>query len=337
MNQLRLLPGSVFPVTDHDSSADSATSGGTSPATGEQYQIRSGDWYATIGQVAAVLREFGRGDTVYTETWPDEHSTPMACGIVLMPWPNRVAGGRWEHDGQVLQLDITEPARSNASHGLLRDFAYRVMGYDEDRVILAADIYPQHGWPFTLHTQVEYALGEDGLSVTHTVTNVGQETAVFGCGAHPYVRIGEVPIDDLTVTVRARTQYVTNDAMIPVAKEPLAPELATLPTGASLRGLHLDTGFTDLELVDGRIQHELAAPDGRTLTIWADPDFKYTIVFTPDDFPNDESRTEPGEHRALAVEPMTCPTNALNSGEGLIELAPGETWSGTWGLTPGQK
>jgi len=31
---------------------------------------------------------------------------------------------------------------------------------------------------------------------------------------------------------------------------------------------------------------------------------------------------------------MTCPPDALNSGEGLVVLAPGERWSARWGLRP---
>jgi aldose 1-epimerase len=31
---------------------------------------------------------------------------------------------------------------------------------------------------------------------------------------------------------------------------------------------------------------------------------------------------------------MTCPADAFNSGEGLIVLQPGQSWSGLWGLRP---
>ena len=48
-------------------------------------------------------------------------------------------------------------------------------------------------------------------------------------------------------------------------------------------------------------------------------------MFTPSDFP--------GRGRAVAVEPMTCPPDALNSGDGLVRLAPGESWTGAWGVT----
>ena len=37
--------------------------------------------------------------------------------------------------------------------------------------------------------------------------------------------------------------------------------------------------------------------------------------------------------RSLAVEPMTCPANAFRSGERLRVLEPGESTTGTWGLS----
>lgn len=319
-----------------DAALDPSAPAPPRPATGHQYILRRGAATATIGQVAAVLREFTVNGTHYTETWPESEPAPYSCGIVLMPWPNRVAAGRWTWHGAQQQLALTEPLRHNAIHGLLRNAPYQVAALAEDSVTLEASIYPAHGWPFTLDTAVTYALTEAGLAVTHRVSNVGAGEAVFGCGAHPYLRIGDVPVEELTVAVRANSHFVTNDEMIPVEKRSLPASLAALPNGAALSGLDLDTVFTDLQPVGGRYESTLAAPDGRTLTAWADLAFPYTVVFTPRDFPNDTSRGPAGVHRAIAIEPMTCPTNALNSGEGLIRLQPGETWSATWGLTPGR-
>ncbi|MFD0890819.1 aldose epimerase, partial [Streptosporangium algeriense] len=39
-------------------------------------------------------------------------------------------------------------------------------------------------------------------------------------------------------------------------------------------------------------------------------------------------------HRGLAVEPMTCPPDAFNSGTDLIVLQPGETAETSWTLSP---
>jgi aldose 1-epimerase len=40
------------------------------------------------------------------------------------------------------------------------------------------------------------------------------------------------------------------------------------------------------------------------------------------------------EMAGLAVEPMTCPPNALRSGESLITLGPGESHTAVGGLSP---
>ena len=76
---------------------------------------------------------------------------------------------------------------------------------------------------------------------------------------------------------------------------------------------------------DELVRHRLLGPDGG-VEVWAEPAFGWVQVFTPSD--------HPGRGRAVAVEPMTCPPDALNSGTGLITLEPGETWQGSWGLRP---
>jgi aldose 1-epimerase len=64
------------------------------------------------------------------------------------------------------------------------------------------------------------------------------------------------------------------------------------------------------------------------VTVWADEAWKHRQLFTGDTKP-DVAR------RSLAVEPMTCPPNAFNTGEDLIRIEPGGTFSGTWGIIPG--
>ena len=51
------------------------------------------------------------------------------------------------------------------------------------------------------------------------------------------------------------------------------------------------------------------------------------MLFTGDPLPD-------VDRRSLAVEPMTCPPNAFRSGEALIRLEPGESFTSTWGLAP---
>ncbi len=278
-----------------------------------------------------MLREFSVAGVHFTETWTDDLVAPMGCGMVLAPWPNRVAGGRWEHQGKTQQLDITEPSRGNAIHGLLRNTAYELLDQSAESVTLGASVYPQHGYPFTLDTSVTYTLTDDGLRVTHRVANVGAAAAPFGIGAHPYLRVGAVPATDLTITVSGTTHALVDDRMIPVSRESVQGKHVDLRRGERVGDLKADVALTDLAVVDGRVTHRLSAPDGTALVLWADAVFGWVQVFSPDQFPV-PGRSD--QRVAIAVEPMTCAVNAFNSGDGLLWLAPGEQWSASWGLRP---
>jgi aldose 1-epimerase len=60
--------------------------------------------------------------------------------------------------------------------------------------------------------------------------------------------------------------------------------------------------------------------------LWYDAAFGYVQVFTHENLG--------GGPPAIAVEPMTCPANAFNTGIGLLVLKPGGAWTGAWGITP---
>jgi aldose 1-epimerase len=301
------------------------------PASGEQFVLRRGGARAVIGAVAAVLREFTVDGVHYTETWADDALPPMGAGIVLAPWPNRVEDGKWTApDGTAQQLDITEPGRHCAIHGLLRNTPYTAVEQSESAVTLAAPIYPQHGYPFNLDTTVRYELTDDGLVVSHSVTNRGANAAPFGIGAHPYLRIGDVPIADLTLTVSARTQAPINDRWIPQGLAPVGEHGPDLRQGKRLGEVRADIALTDMDLVDGRFEHTLAAPDGRSLVLWAGPEFTWVQLYTPQDFPADPANPRP----AVAIEPMTCGANAFNTGRDVLTVTPGESWSASWGISP---
>ncbi|MHA6786022.1 aldose 1-epimerase family protein [Pseudonocardia saturnea] len=289
------------------------------PPTGEQFEIRSGAARAVVTEVGAGLRAFSVDGRPYVETFDAAERPPRGAGAVLVPWPNRTAGGRWTWDGTPQQLALSEPAAGNAIHGLLRHTLYRVGERAPDSVTLHAVVAPQPGWPVPLETSVSYAVDAGGLTVTHTVRNVGTAAVPFGVGAHPYPRAGRADTDDCTLHLAATTALPLDGGLPAGPAEPL-----TDPVFA-LRGTELDHAFGGCVPVDGLVRHRLSGPDG-AVELWADPDFGWVQVFTPDD--------HPGRGRAIAVEPMTCPPDALNSGVGLLVVAPGETWTGRWGIAP---
>jgi aldose 1-epimerase len=293
------------------------------PPTGEQFEITAGDVTATVTEVGAGLRAFRVAGLPYVETFPLDSRPPRGAGAVLVPWPNRTAGGRWTWNGTVQQLALSEPEAGNAIHGLLRHVYYEVGARSAAAVTLAARIAPQPGWPVPLAAQVHYAVGRDGLTVTHAVQNLGTAAVPFGVGAHPYIRAGNAATDDCTLQLAATTALPL-DRGLPTG--PAQPEEA-FREGRPLRGLELDHAYGGCvpEEGDTLVRHRLVGPDGG-VELWADEAFRWVQVFTPDD--------HPGRGRAVAVEPMTCPPDALNSGTDLLTLEPGESWTGSWGLRP---
>ncbi|WP_223624609.1 aldose 1-epimerase family protein [Microbacterium sp. EST19A] len=292
--------------------------------TGTQVHLRSGDATAQIAQVGASLRSLRIGDVDLVPTYPLDIPTPSCSGVVLAPWPNRVRDGLWDDDGTARQLAITEPKFTNASHGLLRFVAYEIDQTDA-AATLSATIVPQTGYPYLIETSVTYLLTDTGIDVVHVLTNRSAEPAPVALGTHPFVTIGDVDPHELVLRVPAATMFDTDERMLPTGTRPAD---AALRDGIRLGDASLDTGFTDLVRDDdGLVRHTLTAPDGRRLTVWQGEGFDFVQVFTTDKYP--------GQQLALAIEPMTAPADALNSGRGIRRLAPDESWTLRWGISLG--
>jgi aldose 1-epimerase len=298
--------------------------------TGDQYRLtRStplGEAQAVIVQVAASIRELSIGGVELTEPYGEFSTPPSGDGIVLVPWPNRIEDGVWSLDGKEQQLDITEPDKHNAIHGLLRNTAYRLIEQSDGAVTLGATVFPQHGYPFLLETSVRYELVDDGLTVTHRLTNESDLPAPVAIGTHPYFQIGDLPTGDLTLTVHAGSRFPVDARLNPAAEIPVDGTEYDLRGGRKVSELYLDDAFGDVT-PDEQVTAVLTAPDGRTVALWQDENFPYVQVFTTRIFPRGS-----GLVTAIAIEPMTAPANAFNSGQSLKWLDPGETWQATWGI-----
>lgn len=308
----RSIPDTSFP------------SGSSTCATGRQYELRRGDALAVVTELAAGLRLYSRRGVQLTETYGDAEISPGAAGITLAPWANRVEDGVWYLDGRKQQLDITEVSKNNASHGLLRNTAYGLVDESEFSVTLEATVFPQHGYPFLVRHRVQYLLAEDlGLVVRQTLINDSTAPAPFVLGAHPYLRLGDTDLDELRLTVSAGTRLVADERLIPRSSEPVSGD-TDLREGRPVGTLDIDVALTDITFDGGVARHTLAAPDGRSVSLWQDETCRYVHVFVTTQFP--------GRARAVAIEPMTGPANAFNSGDGLRWLQPGDSFTVGWGI-----
>jgi aldose 1-epimerase len=296
--------------------------------TGEQFELETttstGDVRATVTAVAAGLRSLTINGVDLVPSFGEDETPPSGSGIVLVPWPNRIRDGKWQHDDTTYQLAITEPARGNAIHGLLRYTEYVPVEQDRDSVTLAATIHPQMGYPFTVRTAVRYELVSDGLKVTHFLENLGGDPAPVAVGTHPFVKIGGVPTEDLVLRLDAASHIEVDDRLLPTGEVSVENTEWDFREGRRVGDMQLDDAFGELGSADGAVEHTLTAPDGRSVSVWADDEFAYVQVFTTGNYP--------GESIAIAVEPMTAPADAFNSGKGVRWLDPGEQWEISWGI-----
>lgn len=296
-----------------------------SPVMGEQFTIANGGATATVCALAAALRIYQRDGVDLVEPFSANELPPSGSGILMAPWGNRVRGGKWVLDGKDQQLDITEPSRGNASHGLLRNTGYALESRTDSSVTLSAQIYPQHGFPFRMRHAATYMLDADGhLSVTQQLTNLSSEKAPAALGAHPYLRMGDMTTTQLTLNISARQAFLADEGLIPVSLDLVRGD-TDFRGGKSLKDVRVDVALTSLEAAeDGNFHHVLSAPDGRSVELWQEPVFQIAHVFVTENYRDREL--------AVAVEPMTAPADAFNSGTNLHWLEPGETLAGTWGI-----
>ena len=251
-------------------------------------------------------------------------------GQVLAPWPNRLADGRYSFAGREGHAAIDEPDRRNAIHGLVRWLPWHVVSRVQNRISLSCVLHPQPGYPWRLALSIEYRLGRSGLSVTFRATNLDDGVAPFGVGFHPYLTLGTA-VDAMALMVPAARRLLSDDRGLPVGSRPVTGSEFDFTSRRWVGPTHLDTAYTDFQRrVDGTMCIELDdAAGGRGVTVWMDAQFKYVMIFSGDTVEPPERR-----RRSLAVEPMSCPPDALRSGVDVVALDLGASWQGTWGLTP---
>jgi len=296
--------------------------------SGDQFEIRSGDQRATIVEVGGGVREYEVSGRLVLDPYPVNAMCDGAHGTVLVPWPNRLADGRYRFDGADYQVALTEPDKANAIHGFLRWRSWHASEHTGNRVAMGTRLQPMMGYPFCLDVSVAYELGDGGLVVATTATNRGATSCPYGCGQHPYLSPGTGLIDTCTLEVDARTRILTdNERQLPTGREPVAGTRFDFAAGMPLGDEKLDYAFTDLARDDsGRAWVRLSAPDGHCVELWVDEHYPIVELYTGDTLAPERRR------RGLGTEPMTCPPNAFQSGDGLVGLQPGQSLTTTWGV-----
>ncbi len=209
---------------------------------------------------------------------------------VLFPSPGKLVSDPWargEHAGTMKQ------------HGFARDSAWAIHETDTEgrasaTLLLASSEATRALYPWDFRFELTYALVGGILRVSQQIENTGDQPMPFGVGFHPYFQV-----DD---KASARIDTKATRAFDNVTKKDIA-----------FTGFDLTAKEVDLHLVDhGSTESALTWGDGARLAIKGSPEFTHWVVWTLEGRP------------FVCVEPWTCPGNALNTGDRVITLSPGE-------------
>ncbi|MEQ6902740.1 aldose 1-epimerase family protein [Nocardioides sp. YIM 152588] len=294
--------------------------------TGTQYPIAAAGYRAVVTEAGAALRSLEHDGRALIAGFAEDAMPSGGAGQVLVPWPNRIRDGRYAFDGATHQLPLSEVGRANASHGLVRWVSWTVVAHTADAVTLAYRLPAQSGYPWLLDLSITYALARGGLAVTQSVTNRGDRTAPYAAGHHPYLRVNDTGCDGWTLRLPAATRLERDpERLLPTGRRPVSETDADFREPRPIGATRLDHAFTDLDRDEtGVATTSLVGPGGDGVALWVDGHHRWLQVFTAEG----TSR----ERAAVAVEPMTSPPDAFNSGDDLVRVGPGETFTAAWGI-----
>jgi galactose mutarotase-like enzyme len=292
----------------------------------EPVTLKAGDLEATFapgaGMIGTSLRH--RGDELLEQRDGLDAYVKSAktFGIPLLhPWANRIDGPRYSVAGKDVELDLNSPLVHTEDnglpiHGLASACPYwEVVGRDTDGLHARLD-YGAHedllaGFPFPHTLEIEISLDPDALHHTTRLTATTDQPVPVSFGYHPYLTLPGVAREDFLVTFPVRRQMLLDDRGIPTGTD----EVANIPPGA-LGDRTYDDGFSELgEPVEFGLEG-----GGRRIGVRFDEGYPYAQVWAP-----------PGE-QFICYEPMTAPTNALVTHDGLAFARPDDAYEARFSL-----
>jgi aldose 1-epimerase len=287
----------------------------TDPPTGAEHALERGRQRLVVSETGGGARSWTVDGTELLAGFGPGTRDAAFAGKPLMPWPNRLRDGRYAFEGHEHRVALSEPETDTALHGLTLSSLWRASRTSAHAITLTHQLREREGYPFALDLAVAYELDQAGVVVAVRATNAGPGRAPFGAGLHPYLSLD----GDVTLQIPARTSVPVDERKLPTGPPtPVSGTELDFRLARALGHQRLDTCFGDLERGAAGVASVTLAGT-RTLVVWMDDAFHFVQVFTASG--------------AIAVEPMTCAPDAFNTGDGLLVLEPGASFTGRCGMT----
>ena len=239
----------------------------------------------------------------------------LAC-YSLVPWSNRIGGGRFPFQGQTIEVPRTRDDEPYPLHGHGWLMPWHAVSQTDASVELAAVV--EQGRPFRYQAVQRYTLMRNTLQIVLTVRNEGAPLP-FGLGVHPFF--------PRTPDVRLRAGAT--------AMWQSAPDY--LPT--VLQALSSEADFRELRMLEtnAAINHSFEGWDGRAEIVWPSrrtsvqiaADTSRYVLYTPVAY--DFFCFEPVDH---AINAHNLPgSSCAQQDHGLTILGPGQSLQRSYQFT----
>ncbi|WP_118182212.1 aldose 1-epimerase [Paraburkholderia phosphatilytica] len=256
------------------------------------------DWRGEHGPVPI----FRRCRNVSLDTDPNE----LAC-YPLLPYSNRIGGGRFEFRGRSIAVPLNRPAEPLPLHGDGWLARWKVDEAEKESVRLTLD--HRDGKPYAFRATQRYTIDDATLTVALDIENTGRDALPFGLGLHPFL----VRDADTRLSAAAGGLWLSGDDWLPTRHVSAPP------------AWQFGVAYP---LPDAMVNHAFTGWSGQAAVVWPKRRLSLTIASSADHY----ILYTPPQQDFFCFEPVDHPINALNlegggAEHGMTVLARGERLS----------
>ncbi|MGB5778489.1 aldose 1-epimerase [Allopontixanthobacter sediminis] len=289
-----------------------------------EVNLYGGGWRATLRPAeGGIMASLASGGTEVLRTMSAGARSPLdSAGFPLVPYANRVRGGRFAWHGSDVKLPHNFPPETSSIHGMGWQSAWRIAEQREDFCTLVHDHSclgplplrtPIRQWPWAYRATQTVHLEPGGAAITLEVTNASDTPMPAGLGLHPYFRRRP----ETRITFHSNTIVLVGEDQIPTGETAEAALFGDFSAGAELPDQLIDHSFAGWDgharIEDDLGSIELHTSGAKCLHVYAPPRADF-----------------------LCLEPVTHLPDALNQRpDDMITLAPGQSAGLTLRITAG--
>jgi len=240
----------------------------------------------------------------------------------LLPFPNRLKGGKFEFEDQIFQFPINDESGQNAMHGIKVESPFILTEESASGSLRLSFEQSYDGdnasYPFPYKFTVVINLDRHKCELHLQIHNSGNKNMPVGLGWHPFFSLQDGSINDFKLCIPKCKKIEVDDRLLPTGKK---LQFDDFSKPKSIGDMKFDTTFLfvkDADFTSVTLENEDYKL--RYFQETRDQKFNYLQVYTPED------------RKSIALEPMSCNIDAFNNQEGLKVLAPGKRFKARCGV-----